>query len=79
MALNKLKPTTPYRLCENMPIDILRVRDDDIPGLVMDENLVRASERIRRITKTPSRKIQVISPSLTLLASSYLFGAAGRF
>ncbi|MFM2484003.1 ATP phosphoribosyltransferase [Celerinatantimonas yamalensis] len=22
--------------CENMPIDILRVRDDDIPGLVMD-------------------------------------------
>lgn len=23
-------------LAENMPIDILRVRDDDIPGLVMD-------------------------------------------
>lgn len=22
--------------CENMPIDILRVRDDDIPGLIMD-------------------------------------------
>lgn len=24
-------------MAENMPIDILRVRDDDIPGLVMDE------------------------------------------
>ena len=24
------------RQAENMPIDILRVRDDDIPGLVMD-------------------------------------------
>ncbi len=23
-------------MAENMPIDILRVRDDDIPGLVMD-------------------------------------------
>ncbi len=23
-------------LAENMPIDILRVRDDDIPGLIMD-------------------------------------------
>ncbi len=30
-------------LAENMPIDILRVRDDDIPGLVMDASLTSAS------------------------------------
>lgn len=49
--------------CENMPIDILRVRDDDIPGLIMDgvvdlgivgENVLEEETILRRSQKEPT-------------------------
>lgn len=50
-------------LAENMPIDILRVRDDDIPGLVMDgvvdlgiigENVLEEELLSRRAGRRPA-------------------------
>jgi len=48
---------------ENMPIDILRVRDDDIPGLVMDgvvdlgfigQNVLEEESMMRAVAKEPT-------------------------
>ena len=53
---------------ENMPVDILRVRDDDIPGLVMDgvvdlgfvgENVLE-EERLERESKGKAAKFQIL-------------------
>ncbi len=50
--------------CENMPIDLLRVRDDDIPGLVMDgvvdlgiigENVLEEESLLRSQTEEPAQ------------------------
>ncbi|MGL4860961.1 MAG: ATP phosphoribosyltransferase [Enterobacteriaceae bacterium] len=53
---------------ENMPIDILRVRDDDIPGLVMDGvvDLGIVGENVL-LEETLSRQAQEIEPTYTLL------------
>lgn len=48
---------------DNMPIDILRVRDDDIPGLVMDgvvdlgfigQNVLEEESMMRKVAKEPT-------------------------
>jgi ATP phosphoribosyltransferase len=48
---------------ENMPIDILRVRDDDIPGLIMDgvvdlgfigQNVLEEESMMRKVVKAPT-------------------------
>jgi len=48
---------------ENMPIDILRVRDDDIPGLIMDgvvdlgfigQNVLEEESMMRKVSKEPT-------------------------
>ncbi|MCE2594963.1 ATP phosphoribosyltransferase [Motilimonas cestriensis] len=50
--------------CENMPVDLLRVRDDDIPGLVMDgvvdlgiigENVLEEESLLRAQTEDPAQ------------------------
>lgn len=50
--------------CENMPIDILRVRDDDIPGLIMDgvvdlgvigQNVLEEESMARQLNTRPTK------------------------
>lgn len=53
-------------LAENMPIDILRVRDDDIPGLVMDGvvdlGIIGENVLEELLTRRAQAKTRVTSP-----------------
>ena len=49
-------------LAENMPIDILRVRDDDIPGLVMD-GVVDLGIMDKVLAKTMTGKKEKLIPA----------------
>jgi hypothetical protein len=60
-------------LAENMPIDILRVRDDDIPGLVMDGvvDLGIVGENVLEeelLTRRAQGEDRVISPCAALIS-----------
>ena len=54
-------------MAENMPIDILRVRDDDIPGLVMD-GVVDLG-----ITAAPRVKIHATLPCVVWISAAAVF------
>jgi hypothetical protein len=62
-------------LAENMPIDILRVRDDDIPGLVMDGvvDLGIVGENVLEeelLTRRARAKIRVTLPCAVLISGA---------
>ncbi len=66
-------------MAENMPIDILRVRDDDIPGLVMDgvvdlgiigENVL---EEEVCLTAAPRVKIHATLPCVVWISAAAVF------
>ena len=65
-------------MAENMPIDILRVRDDDIPGLVMDGVVDRIIGENVLEEELLNRRAQGEDPALLYPASSE-FSAAAAF
>lgn len=62
-------------MAENMPIDILRVRDDDIPGLVMDGvvDLGIIGENVLKkncLTAAPVVKIRATLPCVDWISAA---------
>ncbi len=65
-------------MAENMPIDILRVRDDDIPGLVMDGvvDLGIIGENVLEedcLTAAPRVKIRATLPCVVWISAAAAF------